>query len=277
MAKEIGTNDYAVFGQENNGSTWALCKMNMFLHEIDGAKIEWGDTLNNPLHIKNDDLMRFDVVVANPPFSLDKWGAENAASDRFRRFERGVPPKSKGDYAFILHMIASMLEGSGRVGVVVPHGVLFRGGSEGQIRQRLIEENLLDAVIGLPANLFYGVGIPVAILVFKQGRKKKDVLFIDASKDFDKDKTKNVLLDEHIEKIVKAYRGYETINKYAYLAGFDEIKENEFNLNIPRYVDSFEKEDMVDLKSLEKEIGKTENELIEVQNKIKKMLKELEV
>jgi type I restriction enzyme M protein len=275
MAKEIGSNDYAVFGQENNGSTWALCKMNMFLHEIDGAKIEWGDTLNNPLHIKNDDLMRFDVVVANPPFSLDKWGAENAASDRFRRFERGVPPKSKGDYAFILHMIASMLEGTGRVGVVVPHGVLFRGGSEGKIRQSLIEENLLDAVIGLPANLFYGVGIPVAILVFKQGRKKKEILFIDGSKDFDKDKTKNVLLDEHIEKIVKAYRGFETIDKYAYLAGFDEIKDNEFNLNIPRYVDSFKHEKAVNLVQIEKDINNTEKELIDIQAQIKEKIKEL--
>jgi type I restriction enzyme M protein len=275
MAKEIGSNDYSVYGQENNGSTWALCKMNMFLHEIDGAKIYWGDTINNPLHIKDDDLMKFNVVVANPPFSLDKWGAENAASDKYHRFDRGIPPKSKGDYAFILHMIASMMEDTGRVGVVVPHGVLFRGGNEGKIRQSLIEENLLDVVIGLPANLFYGVGIPVTVLVFKKGRKKKDVLFIDASREFEKDKTKNTLLDEHIEKIVKAYKGYETLDKYAYLATFDEIKENEFNLNIPRYVDSFEKEKVIDLVEIEKDIIKTEKELFEISKQIQVKLKEL--
>ncbi len=275
MAKEIKSNDYSVYGQENNGSTWALCKMNMFLHGIDGAKIEWGDTLNNPLHIKNDDLMRFDVVVANPPFSLDKWGAENAAGDRYRRFERGVPPKSKADYAFILHMIASMVEDKGRVGVVVPHGVLFRGGSEGRIRRALTEENKLDAVIGLPANLFYGVGIPVVILVFRQGRKKKDVLFIDASREFEKQKTKNVLLPEHIEKVVKAYKGYETIDKYAYKASLDEIKENEFNLNIPRYVDTFEHEKPIDLKKTEKEIEEIEAELAKVKKEIAQKLKEL--
>jgi type I restriction enzyme M protein len=275
MAKEVGSNDYSVYGQENNGSTWALCKMNMFLHGIDGAKILWGDTLNNPLHIKDDDLMRFDVVVANPPFSLDKWGAENAVSDKYHRFTRGIPPKSKGDYAFILHMIASMVEDKGKVGVIVPHGVLFRGGSEGKIRQALIEENKLDAVIGLPANLFYGVGIPVAILIFKQARKKKDVLFIDASREFEKQKTKNILLDEHIDKIVKTYKNYETIDKYSYVATFDEIKENEFNLNIPRYVDTFEREKEIDLKKTEKEIEKVEAELAEVTGKIKKMMKEL--
>ncbi|HDQ26874.1 MAG TPA: type I restriction-modification system subunit M, partial [bacterium] len=275
IAKEIGGKDYSVFGQENNGSTWALCKMNMFLHEIDGAKILWGDTINNPLHIKNDELMKFDVVVANPPFSLDKWGAEHATSDKYHRFDRGVPPKSKADYAFVLHMIESMLEDTGRVGVVVPHGVLFRGGSEGKIRQALIEENLLDAVIGLPANLFYGVGIPVAILVFKKGRKKKDLIFIDASKEFAKEKTKNVLLPEHIEKIVKAYKGYETIDKYAYKAPVAEIKENDFNLNIPRYVDSFEHEKEIDIKKTEKEIEKVEAELVEVRKEITKKMKEL--
>lgn len=277
MAKEIGSNDYSVYGQENNGSTWALCKMNMFLHEIDGAKILWGDTINNPLHIKDDDLMKFNVVVANPPFSLDKWGAEHAGSDKFHRFDRGIPPKSKGDYAFILHMIASMLEDNGRVGVVVPHGVLFRGGNEGKIRQQLIEENLLEAVIGLPANLFYGVGIPVAILVFKQGRKKKDVLFIDASQGFVKEKTKNVMLDEHISRIVKAYKAYETEDKYAYLATLEEIKENEFNLNIPRYVDTFEHEKEIDLKKTEKEIALVEEELDAVRKKIKNMMKDLSV
>jgi type I restriction enzyme M protein len=275
MAKAIGGKNFALFGQEVNGMTWSLCKMNMFLHDIDNARVEWGDTLNNPKLLKDDDLMKFDVVVANPPFSLDKWGAENAASDRFRRFTRGVPPKSKGDYAFISHMLETMLEETGRVGVIVPHGVLFRGSSEGKIRKQLIEENLLDAVIGLPANLFYGVGIPVAILVFKKQRTTNDVLFIDASREYDKVKTQNKLREQDLAKITKTYKSYKTIEKYAYRAKFDEIKENEFNLNIPRYVDTFEEEEEIDIPSVKKEIAGIEKELVDVRGKIDGYLKEL--
>lgn len=160
--------NYALFGQEAIGSTWSLAKMNMFLHGEDNHKIEWGDTIRNPkLLDKNGDLMLFDIVTANPPFSLDKWGHDEAENDKFGRFRRGVPPKTKGDYAFISHMIETLKPGTGRMGVVVPHGVLFRGSSEGKIRQKLIDENLLDAVIGLPEKLFYGTGIPAAILIFK--------------------------------------------------------------------------------------------------------------
>ncbi|RLJ03699.1 MAG: type I restriction-modification system subunit M [Candidatus Aenigmatarchaeota archaeon] len=277
VANEIKDRNFSIFGQESNGSTWALCKMNMFLHGIDNARIEWGDTLNNPKLIQGDSLMKFDIVVANPPFSLDKWGAENAASDRFRRFHRGIPPKSKGDYAFISHMIETIVEDKGRVGVVVPHGVLFRGGSEGKIRQKLIEENLLDAVIGLPANLFFGVGIPVAILIFKKGRKTTDVLFIDASREFEKGTPQNKLRDEDIKKITEAYFNYQTIDKYAYRATFEEIKENEFNLNIPRYVDTFEEEEEVDIKATQKEIEKIEEELAKVRKEMDGYLKELGV
>ena len=159
-----GEKHYALYGQEAIGSTWSLAKMNMFLHGEDNHKIEWGDTIRNPkLLDKNGDLMRFDIVTANPPFSLDKWGYEEAGNDKFGRFKRGLPPKTKGDYAFILHMIETLKPKSGRMGVVVPHGVLFRGSSEGKIRQQLIDENLLDAVIGLPEKLFYGTGIPAAI------------------------------------------------------------------------------------------------------------------
>ncbi len=169
-ARHIGSNDFSLYGQESNGSTWALAKMNMFLHGIDYARIEWGDTLRNPLLIESDHLMRFEVVVANPPFSLDKWGADIAPKDRFGRFHRGTPPKSKGDFAFIQHMVETTDLHKGRTGVIVPHGVLFRSNSEGQIRQKLIEENLLDAVIGLPQNLFYGTGIPAAILLFRRNK-----------------------------------------------------------------------------------------------------------
>src|SRR5436190_4336157 len=206
-----------------NGSTWALCRMNMLGHNKDSARIEWGDTLMSPRLVESDSLMKFDVVVANPPFSLDKWGAESAGADRFHRFHRGVPPKSKGDYAFISHMIESAKENGGKVGVIAPHGVLFRGGAEGRIRKALIQENLLDAVIGLPEKLFFGTGIPAAILLFKKGRTTKDVLFIDASREFEEVTNQNKLGKEHLAKIVRTYKAFQTVPKYAYRATPEEI------------------------------------------------------
>jgi type I restriction enzyme M protein len=173
--QQVGSKDFSLFGQENNGSTWALAKMNMFLHAMDNARIEWGDTIRNPMLISDDRLMKFEVVIANPPFSLDKWGQDHAINDDYKRFYRGIPPKNKGDYAFISHMIETLTEDSGRVGVVAPHGVLFRAGGEGKIRKLLIEENLLDAVIGLPPNLFYGTKIEAVILIFKKGKKSRTV------------------------------------------------------------------------------------------------------
>lgn len=274
-SNEIGNKDYSLYAQESNGSTWALAKMNMFLHDVDSGQIEWGDTINNPKLIADDNLMKFDVVVANPPFSLDKWGADEAGADRFRRFDRGIPPKSKGDYAFILHMVASAYEGKGRVGVIVPHGVLFRGSSEGKIRQALIEENLLDAVIGLPSNLFYGTGIPAAILVFNKGKTNDDVLFIDASREFEEGKNQNKLRPEDIEKIFKTFLERKTIEKYAYLAPISEIKENEYNLNIPRYVDTFEEEEEIDITAVQKEIEEIESQLVTVRQEMNGYLKEL--
>lgn len=288
VAKEIPGKNFSLYGQENNGSTWALCNMNMFLHEQDSATIKWGDTINNPLLLENDNLMKFNIVVANPPFSLDKWGAENAGADEFGRFHRGIPPKSKGDYAFISHMIETANETDGRVGVIVPHGVLFRGSSEGKIRQQLIEENLLDAVIGLPANLFFGTGIPAAILIFDKARgTKKDVLFIDASKEFDSGKNQNILREKDIDHILKVYRNYreseplqgekgEVVeDKYAYRATFADIKENDFNLNIPRYVDTFEEEAEVDIKAVHTNIVSLKKELSEVEVQMEKYLTEL--
>jgi type I restriction enzyme M protein len=228
-------------------------------------------------------LIKFNCVVANPPFSLDKWGAENAENDRFNRFWRGVPPKSKGDWAFITHMIETALEKEGRVSVVVPHGVLFRGAAEGRIRQKLIEENLLDAVIGLPGNLFPTTNIPVAVLVFDKSRERggkndsrKDVIFIDASRDFIQGKNQNTLSEEHLEKIVKTYKNREVIEKYSYLAQFEEIKENDFNLNIPRYVDTFEEEEEIDIDSVQLEIDQLEKELAQVRAKMAEKLKEIE-
>lgn len=277
-----------LYGQERNGQTQSLCRMNMFLHNVDDAKIAWGDTLSNPLHLENDKLMKFQVVVANPPFSLDKWAMGFAGegndkdfkmeegSDPHKRFGMGVPPSSKGDYAFVLHMIHSLAEG-GRMATVLPHGVLFRGSSEGKIRQKLIEMNLLDAVIGLPSNLFFGTGIPACILVFKQNRDRDDVLFIDASGDdfYEKGKNQNKLREEDIQRIVDAYDKYETVEKFSYVATRDEIKENDYNLNIPRYVDTFEEEEMVDMDEVAENISSIKAELAEVEEQMAKYLEEL--
>lgn len=275
VGDEVGSDDYSLYGQEMNGSTWALCRMNMFLHHKDSARIEWGDTLANPKLIEGDALMKFDVQVANFPFSLDKWGAEGAEADKFHRFHRGVPPKSKGDYAFISHMIESAKEDGGKVGVFAPHGVLFRGGAEGRIRKALIEENLLDAVIGLPPGLFYGTGIPAAILLFKKGRNTRDVLFIDASREFVQGTNQNRLGEEHIAKIVAAYRAFKTVDKYAYRATRDEIAENDYNLNLPRYVDTFEPEEKVDLAAVQREISGLEQEVASVRKQMAGYLKDL--
>jgi type I restriction enzyme M protein len=277
-AKKVGSDDFSLYGQEMNGSTWALCKMNMFLHDIDSARIEWEDTIRHPQFVEDDALMKFDVVIANPPFSLDKWGQEIAAEDRYDRFYRGIPPKSKGDWAFISHMLAIATEAKGRVGVVVPHGVLFRGGQEGKIREAVIRENLLDAVVGLPVNLFYGTGIPAALMIFDKSRKPNGngkVLFIDASREFEQNTSQNKLRSQDFDKIVGTFQKRKTIDKYSYLASYAEIEENEFNLNIPRYVDTFEPEGDIDIATVQQEIEQIERELAKTQEKMSQYLKEL--
>ncbi|EMS33168.1 Type I restriction-modification system, DNA-methyltransferase subunit M [Mariniradius saccharolyticus AK6] len=294
--QEVGSPNFSLYGQEANGSTWALAVMNMFLHGFDNAKIRWGDTIRNPKLKEGDTLMKFDTVVANPPFSLDKWGKVedkdgekttitwDPETDRYNRFWRGIPPKSKGDWAFISHMIETTYEGRGKVGVVVPHGVLFRGSSEGKIRQKTIEENLLEAVIGLPANLFFGTGIPAAILVFNKGKgSNSEVLFIDASQHYEAAKNQNKLRETDIKHIVDTYRDFQAgkfkpgvvEDKYSYVATFEEIKENDFNLNIPRYVDTFEEEPEVDIAAVQQEIDKLEAELKAVQAEMDRYLTEL--
>lgn len=268
--------EYALYGQEAIGSTWSLAKMNMFLHGEDNHKIEWGDTIRNPkLLDKNGDLMLFDIVTANPPFSLDKWGYEQAENDKFDRFRRGLPPKTKGDYAFISHMIETLKPVTGRMGVVVPHGVLFRGSSEGKIREKLINENLLDAVIGLPEKLFYGTGIPAAILIFKKQKSDDSVLFIDASREFKSGKNQNNLTEENIAKIIATYRARESVDKYAYLATLQEVKDNDYNLNIPRYVDTFEEEAEIDLVAVRAEREQLQTQLAELEVQMAKYLEEL--
>jgi len=289
---KVQSRKVAVYGQEVNNQTWALCKMNMFLHGVDDAVIWQGDTIANPQNIKDDKLMKFQCIVANPPFSLDKWDSGflsglsgedkkkekmSASLDLFGRFAWGVPPTSKGDYAFVLHMLHSLDENGGRMAVVLPHGVLFRGASEGKIRKQIIEFNLLDAVIGLPANLFYGTGIPACILIFKKNRGRSDVLFIDASGEgnYEKCKNQNKLRDCDISRIVETYKARENVEKYSYKAKKEEIVENDYNLNIPRYVDTFEEEAPIDIDAVKADIAKTEKEIAEVQAKMNEYLKEL--
>ncbi len=279
-ARVVGGKNYSLYGMEVNGSTWALARMNMFLHGTDAARIDRCNTLTAPMLVEKDQLMKFDNVVANPPFSLKQWGAGDAETDTYNRFWRGIPPQSKGDYAFISHMVEVALKKQGRITLVAPHGVLFRGAAEGRIRQQLIEENLLDAVIGLPGNLFPTTTIPVAILIFDRSREsgganeqRKDVLFVDASMEYESGKNQNRLGEQHLDKILKTYKARKDLDKYAHLATLEEIKENDFNLNIPRYVDTFEEEEEIDIDAVEQEIGQLEKELSKVRAEMGKLLK----
>lgn len=281
---ETAKADVQLFGQEATRQTQALARMNMFLHGLDSARIEWADTLNSPKLIMGDALMRFDIVLANPPFSLDKWGAEGAANDRFHRYHRGVPPKSRGDYAFISHMIESAKLHSGRVAVIAPHGVLFRGGAEGRIRQALIEENLLDGVIGLPAQLFPSTGIPVCMVIFDRAREKggarekaDDVIFIDASRDFLPGKKQNQLGDAQLDRIMSAWTARADVERYAAVVPRPQLAENGFNLNIPRYVDTFEAEAEIDVAEVQAEIVALESELATTRARMDAYLRELGV
>ena len=274
--ERYGSRKYALFGQEAIGSTWALAKMNMFLHGEDNHRVEWGDTIRNPKLLDNDAALKhFDIVVANPPFSLKKWGFDGADKDKFSRFRRGVPPRTKGDYAFILHMVETMKPGTGRMAVVVPHGVLFRGAAEGKIRRKLIEENLLDTVIGLPERLFYGTGIPAAVLVFRKQKADDKVLFIDASRDYEDAKNQNILREKDLQRILDTAAARRSVEKYAYLATPAEIVENDFNLNIPRYVDTFEEEKEIDLMAVRAEREKLKAELAKLEQQMAGYLKEL--
>lgn len=279
-----GSNNYMLYGQESTGSTYQLSRMNMFLHGKDSARLEWGDTLNNPLLVENDKLMKFDVIVSNPPFSLKKWGAENAEGDKYNRFFRGIPPKDKGDFAFISHMVETAKPKTGRVAVIVPHGVLFRGGAEGRIRQALLEENIIDAVIGLPAGLFQTTGIPVAILIIDRSREKggvnedkKDILFIEASKEFTSAKAQNVLEQKHADKIYDTYTNRKEIEKFSRIVSPNEIKENDYNLNITRYVDTFEEEEPVDIAATIAEIKKIDPELRKLEEEMENCLNKLNI
>ena len=273
VAKEV--EDVSNFyGQELNRTTYNLARMNMIMHDVHYRKfdIKQEDTLENPQHM--DD--KFEAIVANPPFSA-QWSANplHMSDDRFSQYGK-LAPSSKADFAFVQHMIHH-LDDNGTMAVVLPHGVLFRGAAEGHIRRYLIEDrNYLDAVIGLPANIFYGTSIPTCILVFKKCREdSENVLFIDASNEFEKVKNQNYLTDENIEKIIDTYKNRSEIEKYSHNASLDEIKENDYNLNIPRYVDTFEEEEAIDLDAVSSELKALEGEMKLTDATIAKFCEEL--
>lgn len=266
-----------LFGQEKNLNTWAICKMNMLLHGINDHRIEKGDTIRDPKLLDKGELMLYDRVIANPPFSLKNWGEEEAARDGFGRFRFGIPPKSYGDLAFVQHMLATT-NIHGMVGVVMPHGVLFRGGAEGKIREGMLKEDLVEAVIGLPSNLFYGTGIPGCVLVLNREKpraRKNKVLFIYGADDYQEGKNQNILRDQDIEKIVKAYDKFKDAERYCRVVDLKEIEENDWNLNITRYVDVSEEEEEIDVQEAIDELKAAEAERAEVETKLNAYLQEL--
>ncbi len=275
VAKEVEDVGF-FYGQELNRTTYNLARMNMILHDVHFSKfdIKQEDTLEEPQHLD----VQAEAIVANPPFSA-KWSAKGVFSsdDRFSQYGK-LAPKSKADFAFVQHMIHHLDE-SGIMATVLPHGVLFRGAAEGHIRKYLIEDrNYIDAVIGLPANIFFGTGIPTCILVIKKCREiDDDVLFIDASKGFEKQGKDNVLLPEHIEKIVDTYTERKELDKYSYRASLAEIKENDYNLNIPRYVDTFEEEEPIDIEAVAEELKALETEIKQTDTTIAEFCKELNI
>jgi len=294
--KKGGLLDASLFGQEKNLGTWAICKINMILHNYMDADIKKGCTLASPKHTQDDELMIFDRVIANPPFSQNKWwdavevgvkvnekGKEVApnynksVSDPYGRFQYGIPPRGYADLAFLQHMV-SVLNQNGKLGIVLPHGVLFRGGSEGKIRTGILKEDILEAVVGLPSKLFYNTGIPASILIVNKSKPeqlKNKVIVIDSSLDFKEGKNQNSLEEEHVKKIVDAYDAGEEIDKYMRIVDITEIKENDYNLNIARYIDTSEEEEPVDLPATLEVIKEIETKEKEIDDKLAGYLKEL--
>lgn len=273
-SNEPGTISY--FGQELNTSTFNLARMNMILHgvEIANQHLHNADTLDQDW--PTDEPTNFDAVLMNPPYSA-KWTADKGFLDDPRFSNYGVlAPKSKADFAFLLHGYYH-LKDNGVMAIVLPHGVLFRGNTEGKIRKILLDNGAIDTVIGLPPNIFFNTSIPTTIIVLKKKRSSKDVLFIDASKEFEKGKNQNLLKPEHIEKILNTYINRKDVDKYAHVASFEEIQENDYNLNIPRYVDTFEEEEPIDIVALSKELTALNTEIKQAEESFLSMLDQLEV
>lgn len=263
------------YGQELMPSTYNLARMNMFLHGVlpENQHLRNADTLDADW--PTDEETEFDAVTMNPPYSA-KWSAAEGfkQDERFMDYGGKLAPKSKADYAFLLHGYYHLKQ-TGTMAIVLPHGVLFRGAAEGTIRRILLENGSIYAVIGLPSNMFYNTSIPTCIIVLKKHREGRDVLFIDASSLFEKDKKQNVMRDEHIDKVLELYTDRKTVDKQSYLASFDDIKENDYNLNIPRYVDTNEEEPPIDLVSLTQEMSNTDKEIKECSAQFMDMLSEL--
>ncbi len=268
-----------LYGQELNIGTYAIAKINMFLHGLDSADIQRGDTLANPQFLNpNGSLKTFDIVVANPPYSINDWEWEMFKTDKYGRVDGyEVPPQKNADYAFVLHILKSM-NSNGRAGVVLPHGVLFRGGAEGRIRELILKNDLLETVIALPSKLFYGTSIPAAILIFNKNKpenRKNKVFIVDAEKDFSEGKNQNSLRVQDIQKIVRTYDNYSDVENYARVVDLKEIEENEFNLNVRRYIENGDKEEEIDVSAVRKELATLEKERAAVDKKVADFLNEL--
>ena len=264
-------------GQEKNLGTWAICKMNMLLHGLPDAQIEKGDTIRAPQLVEDGELRLYDRVIANPPFSLDEWGRDEAENDPFGRFRFGLPPKTKGDLAFVQHMVA-VLNAQGRLGVVMPHGVLFRGGSEARIRQRMLQEDLFEAVIGLAPNLFYGTSIPAAILVLnrsKPARRRRKVLFINASGAFEEGGTaQNRLRDQDVRRIAQTFNAYKDVERFARTVALHEIELNGWDLKLGLYVDTSKEEEHINVADALRKLRKIEQERVAAEATMNRYLKE---
>ncbi len=268
----------SLHGQEKNLGTWAIAKMNMLLHGLSDHRIEKGDTIRSPKLVDASGLLLYDRVIANPPFSLDEWGVEAAEADPYGRFRFGIPPKSKGDLAFVQHMIAILNGERGQLGVVMPHGVLFRGGSEAEIRRGFIKEDLLEAVLGLPPNLFYGTGIPAAVLVMNRSKaldRRGKVLFINAVSDFEEGRAQNYLRDRDVKKAAAAFHAFSDVDRYARVVSVDEIERRDFNLNISRYVDTAQATTVVDVGEAVGKLRQLQAERSAAEATMNRFLKEL--
>lgn len=269
-----GNHGCFLYGQEKSGSTWALAKMSMLLHGEMRSQLEWGDVLRDPKLLTHDGRLRqFDIVVSNPPLSLQDWGYEVAERDAHGRYWRGVPPRATGDYAFISHMVETLKPQTGRMAVVVSLGVLFRGAAERQIRERLLDENLIDTVIALPPKMLSHTGIQVAILVLRRDRTHDGVLFIDASRSYQPGKLRNVLRDSDVDAIESAYVNHRDVSHFARLATRGEIAANDYNLTVSRYVGAVEEEPGMDLDAIREERARIAIELAGLESKLAALLK----
>ncbi|SDZ41576.1 type I restriction enzyme M protein [Evansella caseinilytica] len=276
-SKNGNPRNLTLHGQERNLNTWAICKMNLLLHGLNNHRIEKGDTIREPKLLENGKLILYDRVIANPPFSLSNWGREEAEGDKLCRFRYGLPPKDRGDLAFVQHMVAALNE-EGKAGVVMPHGILFRGGAEKKIRQGLVEDDLVEAVIGLPSNLFYGTAIPACIVLFnrnKNEQKQGMVFFLHGADDYQEGKNQHTLRAQDIEKIVSAYDDWKAEDKYCRPVSLAEIKANDYNLNIARYIDTAAEEEQIDVAAALAELRSLERERSEIEAEMYNYLKEL--